>query len=341
MTTDTKGRGGLKAHMANLSSAILGEEGAIPARERRARGSGAMGAPTEMAVFSADYQNLERQVETLTAEKTRLEAEKGKVIRVPIALCDDGDFHATPVDPARVEELKPNLKARGQASPATVRLKADGRYEIAMGRHRKYALLALGHEEWDVVVRDMDDDTAQALSFYDNLWSPNISDYTKFCGLSERKARMGLTIEGLAEESGISKSLVGNLLSFGKLPAEALSVVAANPKQFGANMVAKLAGLVDGHAEHVTAIVKLVADGTVRQDQAPAKVLELAGAAAGKASKKSAPTRVAVEWEGRSYATIDVRAKTLTIKLEDKGEAEAAAEAVRKALENRAKKAHP
>jgi ParB family chromosome partitioning protein len=302
------------------------------------RATSALSAPGALMAMNSGYRELQ-------AENDRLKKHHGKPMRVRMDLCDDAPFHTTPVSAERVAELKMNLASNPQSTPALVRLKPDGRFEIIAGRHRKAALAELDHEEWDIVIRDLDDDEAERITFYDNLFAPSISDYAKFRGFESRKKSRGLTIEQLAQESGISKSLVGALLAFAKLSAGALAVIEQHQKLFGANMVAKLAPLVDEHPAEVDKVVELVGAGRLSQDQAPVQVLALSGAtpvaAIGKASRTAVvPTgRLSVEWEGRPYATIDVRAKSLTIKLNDKDEAEAAVEAVRKALEARAKKA--
>lgn len=305
------------------------------------RAASALTAPGALMAMNSGYRELQ-------AENDRLKQGHGKPLRVRMDLCDDGPYHVTPLDPERVKELKANLAENPQSAPALVRVKADGRFEIIAGRHRKAALLELGHVEWDVVIRDIDDDQAERLTFYDNLFAPAITDYAKFRGFASRKERRSLSFDQLAKEAGVSKSLVGALLSFGKLPEESLAVVASAPKRFGYNMVSKLAALVDEHRDAVARVVELVAHGKVSQDEAPAEVLKLSGPVGAKPSATSAAAakparagRVTVEWGGKPYATIDVAPKSLTIKMADKGEAEAVMDAVKKALEARAKKARP
>jgi ParB family chromosome partitioning protein len=306
------------------------------------RAASALTAPGALMAMNSGYRELQ-------AENDRLKQGHGKPLRVRMDLCDDGPYHVTPLDPERVKELKANLAENPQSAPALVRVKADGRFEIIAGRHRKAALLELDQEEWDVVIRDIDDDQAERLTFYDNLFAPTITDYAKFRGFASRKERRGLSFDQLAKEAGVSKSLVGALLSFGKLPEESLSVVASAPKKFGYNMVSKLAAMVDEHRDAVARVVELVAQGKVSQDEAPAEALKLSGnhvgakpgATSSVAAKPARAGRVTVEWGGKPYATIDVAPKSLTIKMADKGEAEAVMEAVKKALEARAKKARP
>lgn len=330
----------VKSHLAGLTASLLGnpaEGSSSPNFKQRVRGSGSIGAPTQLAQFSAGYQDLERKVE-------KMEAEKGSSIRVPIALCDDGDLHATPVDPVRVANLRPNLAANGQSSPAVCRPGADGRFEIVAGRHRKHALLANGETEWDIVVRQLDDDTVERLSFYDNLFAPNITDYAKFRGFEARRRRHSLTIDQLAKESGKAKGTVSGILSFGKLPEDALTIIESNQDSFGFHLVSKLAQLVPTHADQVTEVISMVAAGRVKQTDAPNKVLELARRGAS-ADVGRAPTaarrRFTVSRDGREFATVDITPKSMTIKVANKAEAEAIHKAVLAALEASSKVAMP
>ena len=305
---------------------------------KRAASSGT--APGAMLGLNAGFRNLQ-------AENEQLKKEAERAARVPLALCDDGHLHAGPVDSERVAELKANISENGQSSPAVVRRKGDGRFEIVIGRHRKAAMLGLGMAEWDVVVREMDDDQAERLSFYDNLWAPNITDYVKFRGLKRRLDRKGLTQEQLAREAGMGESTVRALLSFGKLPEDALAIVERDPVNFGMNMVQKLAGLVDQHAALVTRVIDDVAAGRLQQKDAPAEVLKLANSQ-GTPAKDSSAGRgrgrgglIPVEYGGNQFATVEVGVRTLTVKLANKTEMEAVQKAVLKMLEARAKAAGP
>lgn len=316
-----------KDHLAGITAALTSKGiGTAPKEnEQRPRGSGATSGPLELARFSSGYQDLQAKV--------------GKAMRVRMDLCDDGPYHATPIERERVEDLKANLATNPQSTPASVRVKPDGRFEIIAGRHRKIALTELGEEEWDIVIRDFNDDEAERATFYDNLLAPQFTDYARFRGFEARKERTGLSLEKLAEEAGKSKAFVVRLMAFQKLPQVALSAVERAPRNFGYNMVAKLAALVDAHPAEVQQVVELVAGGSLTQEAAPSKVLELA---AGRREKEVAAPREGrhtVSWEGKDYATVDLRGKKLTINLTSKDDAEAAQKAVLKALEERAKKA--
>jgi ParB family chromosome partitioning protein len=257
-------RGGVKGHLADLTAQIMGADAdaadVATTASPRVRGSGAIGAPNELAQFSVGYQELERKVEVL-------EGQKGRAIRVRMDLCDEGPHHTMPVDPERVEKLKLNIKENGQSSPALLRRKTDGRFEILAGRHRKVAMTELGEQEWDAVLKDVDDDQAERLTFYDNLLAPNLTDYARFMGFSRRKQSRGLTDQQLADESGVSRTTIVRLMSFQNLPGRALKAIAGMPTKVAAlvsgNFVMDLAKLVPKHATRVDEAMEQLAVGTM------------------------------------------------------------------------------
>lgn len=315
-----------KDHLAGITAALQSKGIGTTSKDvERPRGSGATSGPLELARFSTGFQDMQ--------------AKLGKAMRVRMDLCDDGPYHATPIERERVEDLKANLATNPQSTPAAVRVKPDGRFEIIAGRHRKIALTELGHEEWDIVIRDFNDDEAERATFYDNLLAPQFTDYARFRGFEARRKSTGYSLEKLAEEAGKSKAFVVRLMAFQKLTPGALSAVERAPRNFGYNMVAKLVSLIDEHPSEVERVVELVANGSLSQEAAPAKVLELVAGAKERKSPTAREGRQVVSWEGKDYATVDLRGKKMTINLASKDDAEAAQKAVMKALEERAKKA--
>lgn len=267
-------------------------------------------APRSLPVPNQMMQ-VTHAVKDAREEVARLKAAQGRALAVEIALCDDGPHHATPLDLQRVADLQANLAENLQNSPAVVRPKAGGRFEIVAGRHRKQALINLGRNSWDVIVREMDDDTAERLTFYDNLLAPHYSDYEKYLGFAARRRSKALTLEQLATESGTSKTAVWRLMSFGLLPAKALDLISGAPKAVGATLAEALGALTDKHHDRVVEAVQLVVEGKLSASRAPAWVLE----------KKKAPTKKPVENVIRrgkaTFAKVARRPGEITIRFAD------------------------
>lgn len=243
----------VKGALAGLTEEILGGGEGGPVAKPRARGTGAIGAPTELAQFSVGYQELERKVDTL-------EKQSGRGLRVRIDLCDDGDKHATPLNRARVERVKANLQHHRQTSPGVVRAKPDGRFEVIAGRHRKAALAELGQEEWDVILQDFDDESAVRSSFYDNLIGPELTDFEIYSGFRRLRNELGMSLEKLAEESGRSLATVHSYFVFEKFPKESLAVIVANQERMTYTLLKALAPYVDENPDGVLKALQFAAE---------------------------------------------------------------------------------
>jgi len=87
--------------------------------------------------------------------------EKNRVIKAAISQIDDfpeHPFHVV-VDDA-MNEMVESVKQFGVLSPAIVRKKEDGRYELVSGHRRKKACELAGIDTMPVIVREMDRDEA-------------------------------------------------------------------------------------------------------------------------------------------------------------------------------------
>ena len=105
-----------------------------------------------------------------STEESRAEAEKERVQDIPIAEIDgfpDHPFHVDMDDAMR--EMAESVKRFGILSPAVVRQKEDGRYELISGHRRKKACELAGIDKMPVIVRNMDRDEAIIFMVDSNL----------------------------------------------------------------------------------------------------------------------------------------------------------------------------
>ena len=197
-------------------------------------------------------------------------------------------------------ELKANLASNPLTSPVTVRKRKEGGYELIAGHNRARAYKELGKEKILAVILDLTDDEADRSAFYSNLLAPSLPDFEKYLGLSARIAKKGYTQEQVADESGISRSLVAQLLAFDRLPREALELLRNAPDKsvVGAAAAQKFVTLssVAGKGRVVDAIRKLVA-GELSQAAALAHAAE-----SEKKSSKSAP--IVIRQGKKTYCSI-------------------------------------
>ena len=254
----------LQDHLSRITDGLKD----IDAKPARARSTGGVPATSSLAHFSDEMREAQQQLE-------QLRKAAGRPVKVRLELCDDGPYHASPLDAERVRGLTEQLAANPQSTPLLLRAKDGGRYEIVAGRHRRAALLALGRDEGDAIVRELSDDETERLAFYDNLFAPSLSDFAKYQGFAQRRRSKDYTLDQLARESGISRSQVARLLSFERLPRRALDAVARSPALVGAALAEELAALAERHGERVADAVELVVDGRLKASRAAAWVAEV------------------------------------------------------------------
>lgn len=105
-----------------------------------------------------------------SSQKTRDEEGSSKIIDIPIAEIDDFPDHPFKViDDEAMLELMESIKERGILTPAAVRKKKDGRYEMIAGHRRKRASTLAGMETLRCEIVEIDLDAATIMMVDSNL----------------------------------------------------------------------------------------------------------------------------------------------------------------------------
>lgn len=105
-----------------------------------------------------------------SSQKTRDEEGSSKIIDIPIAEIDDFPDHPFKViDDEAMLELMEIIKERGILTPAAVRKKKDGRYEMIAGHRRKRASTLAGMETLRCEIVEIDLDAATIMMVDSNL----------------------------------------------------------------------------------------------------------------------------------------------------------------------------
>ena len=104
-----------------------------------------------------------------STQELRDDAKLSKIRDIPLELIDDFPDHPFKVrDDEDMIQLVESVKARGVITPATVRQKEDGRYELISGHRRKRACELAGFEALRCEVVDLDRDAATVLMVESN-----------------------------------------------------------------------------------------------------------------------------------------------------------------------------
>jgi ParB family transcriptional regulator, chromosome partitioning protein len=122
----------------------------------------------------------------------------------------------TRMDEGALYELAESIKAQGIMQPILVRqLQAGanaGKYEIIAGERRFRAAKLAGLDSVPVLVRDVPDEAAAAMSLIENIQREDLNPLEEAQGLNRLVKEFGLTHELAAQAVGRSRSAASNLL---------------------------------------------------------------------------------------------------------------------------------
>jgi ParB family chromosome partitioning protein len=122
----------------------------------------------------------------------------------------------TRMDEGALYELAESIKAQGIMQPILVRRVGEGehagKYEIIAGERRFRAARLAGLDSVPVLVRDVPDEAAAAMSLIENIQREDLNPLEEAHGLQRLVKEFGLTHEQAAQAVGRSRSAASNLL---------------------------------------------------------------------------------------------------------------------------------
>lgn len=156
-----------------------------------------------------------------TTQAQRDEEQLSKIRDIPLELIDDFPDHPFKVrDDEDMMQLVESVKERGVITPATVRQKEDGRYELVSGHRRKRACELAGFETLRSEIVDLNRDEATILMVESNFQRSEILPSEKAFAykmrleaMKRQGQRTDLTstplVEKLAGKDALSVSRIG------------------------------------------------------------------------------------------------------------------------------------
>ena len=179
-----------------------------------------------------------------STQELRDDAKLSKIRDIPLELIDDFPDHPFKVrDDEDMIQLVESVKERGVITPATVRQKEDGRYELISGHRRKRACELAGFEALRCEVVDLDRDTATILMVESNYQRSQILPSEKAFAykmrleaMKRQGQRSDLTSspvgtkfdrssEAITEETGDSRNQIHRYIRLTNLVPELLDLV--------------------------------------------------------------------------------------------------------------------
>ena len=139
----------------------------------------------------------------------------------------------TRMDPGSLEELAASIKAQGLIQPISVRPVESGRYEIIAGERRWRAAQIAGLSEVPVLIRDIPDDAALAMSLIENIQREDLNPLEEAAGIQRLIDEFQMTHQQAADAVGRSRSAASNLLRLLQLAKPAQDMLMAGDIEMG------------------------------------------------------------------------------------------------------------
>lgn len=126
----------------------------------------------------------------------------------------------THMDHDSLVQLADSIRAQGIMQPILVREIGPEQFEIIAGERRWRAAQMAGMHEVQVLVRELEDETALAMSLIENIQRENLNPLEEANGIQRLLDEFGLTHQAAAEAIGRSRTAVTNLLRLRALAAK-------------------------------------------------------------------------------------------------------------------------
>lgn len=177
-------------------------------------------------------KGLGRGLDALLAANNTPDSQRQEVLSVGVL--QPGKYQPrTRMDPGSLEELAASIKAQGLIQPISVRPVGAGRYEIIAGERRWRAAQIAGLAEVPVLIRDIPDDAALAMSLIENIQREDLNPLEEAAGIQRLIDEFQMTHQQAADAVGRSRSAASNLLRLLQLAKPAQDMLMAGDIEMG------------------------------------------------------------------------------------------------------------
>ncbi len=132
---------------------------------------------------------------------------------IPVELIQRGAYQPrVHFEPDALQELAESIKAQGVIQPVVVRPVSAGRFELVAGERRWRAAQLAGLQDIPAVVKDLNDQSAAAVSLIENIQRENLNPLEESRALQRLIDEFEMTHLQVAEAVSRSRASVTNLL---------------------------------------------------------------------------------------------------------------------------------
>lgn len=173
-------------------------------------------------------------------------------------------------EPEALQELADSIKAQGVIQPIVVRPLSAGKYELIAGERRWRASQLAGLQEIPAVVKELNDQSAAAISLIENIQREDLNPLEESRALQRLIDEFEMTHQLVADAVGRSRATVSNLLRLKDLN-EDVKVLVDEAKIHMGHARALLA--LSGHEQSMLAKKAAENDWSVRETEKQVKRL--------------------------------------------------------------------
>ncbi len=123
-------------------------------------------------------------------------------------------------NPARLQELADSISAQGVVQPIVARSTGTFDYEIIAGERRWRAAQLAGLHEIPVLIRDVSDQAAMAISLIENIQREDLNPLEEAEALRRLVEEFSMTHQQIGDAVGKSRASISNLLRLNELHPE-------------------------------------------------------------------------------------------------------------------------
>lgn len=189
-------------------------------RKALGRGLGALGLGDVKEMFEpAPKKGADDDAQGQTAAGTKL-------TELNLGSLQPGKYQPrTHMDPESIASLSASIKAQGLMSPLLVRPIGDNKWEIIAGERRFRAAKMAGMKKVPVIIRNVPDQQALALSLIENIQREELNPIEEAKGMARLMTEFNMTQDQMSAALGKSRPAISNTLRLLKLSAQVQSLL--------------------------------------------------------------------------------------------------------------------
>jgi len=187
----------------------------------------------------AKKRGLGRGLDALLGAENKPRSDSGapagqRLDEVPVEWIRPGKYQPRKVmDDEALQELAASIRAQGLMQPIVLRSVGEQRYEIIAGERRWRASQMAGMEKIAAVIREVNDESAVAMSLIENIQREDLNPMEEALALQRLVEEFDLTHQQVADAVGKSRTAVTNFLRLTQLSGEVAQMLANGDIEMG------------------------------------------------------------------------------------------------------------